>query len=111
MTQLTAILSPVTIADFFGIYWSKEPLLVVKENNFDYLLTPDDINDFFQSSLVAYPYVRIVGNGDEIDSSRYLFSENGVFKVVNRNKFFQLFEEGNSIVIQACQYQFPKIRD
>lgn len=107
MEFLSQLLAPITAADFFGDFWRKKPLLVVEDKDFSDVLTLDDVNDYFGRTSFAYPFLRVVGNGSEIDLARY--SMGAPFNILNKDAVFRLFNEGNSIVIQASQHQMPKL--
>lgn len=110
MEKLTQLLSPISAGTFFDEYFRKAPLFIPENKDFDEILTTEEINDYFNNPSLLYPYVRIVGNGNEIDLKQYQLVGSDGFNILNKEHFFRLFSEGNTLVIQGAQYQFKNLQ-
>jgi ribosomal protein L16 Arg81 hydroxylase len=109
MRTFAQLIAPITIDDFLEKFWRKSPLYIAKDMPVDEILSVEEINSYLGRESIIYPFVRIVGNGSEIDVKKYQLDPNGSFNLINKTTMFKLFNEGNSIVIQAGHFQFPNL--
>lgn len=107
---LDQLIEPVSKEDFFSKNWMKEPLYISGGNTFEEVIDVTQINNFLVTQVLTYPFIRLVGNGAELPLTEYIISANNTFNVLNKERVFQLFEQGNSIVIQGAQYQFENLK-
>lgn len=110
MGTLNKLLSPISTVDFFKDFWRKAPLFITEQHDFDEILTLQEIERYFSGPSLLYPYVRVVGNGNEVELAKYQIINNGSFVVLNKINLFNLLAEGNSLIIQAAQFQFPSLQ-
>ncbi|MDJ1505771.1 cupin domain-containing protein [Xanthocytophaga agilis] len=111
METFEKLIAPVTVEDFAANYWRKTPLFISKPSEFaDQIVNVNQINDYLSAPAIAYPFVRMVGNGAELDIKKYqLANQTSQFNFLNKTKVFELFEQGNTIVIQAAQFHFTNL--
>jgi hypothetical protein len=113
MLNFSDLLKPISTIDFYEEYWRKKPVLISQEDedNFDTILTLQEVNDYFSNVSLLYPYVRLVNNGTEIDFKKYHLISDGLFNIINKDTLFKYFSEGSTIVIQGAQFQFSNLRN
>lgn len=109
MKNFKKMLSPLSVKDFFKNFWRKQPLHLVKETDLNKILKLEEINAYFGGNAIVYPFVRLIGNGCEIDKENYSIDPGGKFNLLDKGAAFKLFEEGNTIAIQAAQCQFKNL--
>jgi len=109
MKQFKKLLLPIKPTHFFNDYWRKNILHISRDSRTHNLVTIDEINIYMGKEAITYPFLRMVGNGSEIDQSQYVLDPEGQFNLINKDSLYRLFEKGNTIVIQGSQYQFPKL--
>lgn len=109
MKKFESLISPISASDFFENYWRKTPLYVTSQRDIASMITVEEINEYFSRTSITYPLVRIVGNGSEIDLKKYQLDANGTFNIINKTSAFKLFNQGNTLVIQAAHFQFEKL--
>ena len=103
------LLKPVGKEIFFEKYWQLKPLNINSIDGFDTILDIQDLNDYLTKANLIYPFLRMVGNGDELKLDSYSAQHN-YLNVLNRDKIFKLFEDGNTIIIQGAQYLFEGLK-
>lgn len=110
------ILNPLTIEDFFANYYEKKPLVIKRNqpNYYDPVLTINDVNDLLSNSDLIYPNLFMVKQSEGATHTEYTYNVTAANKppiegIVDKEKLFSLFSEGNTIVLNALDRHFSKI--
>lgn len=106
--DLQKILSQVKKEDFLSVNWLQEPLYISTGENFDDIISVALINQFLQEENLLYPFLRVINKGNELSLEEYSAKHN-YLNILNRNKVFDLFDNGATIVIQGAQYLFKNL--
>lgn len=107
--KLQDLIQPIGEENFFQHYWKLQPLYIQYYEDFNEVLSLQNINDYLTKANLIYPFLRMVGDGSELQLELYSAQHN-YLNVLNRSKVFKLFEDGNTIVIQGAQYLFDGLK-
>jgi lysine-specific demethylase/histidyl-hydroxylase NO66 len=110
MKTLESILNPISVNEFLTNNWCKVPLFLAKnDTTVNNLITMEDIGDLLDSEILIYPFLRMVGGGAELNRDLYTASSISVMQTLDRGKILNLFNKGNTIVLQSPNLYFPKL--
>jgi ribosomal protein L16 Arg81 hydroxylase len=110
MKTLESILNPISVNEFLTNNWAKVPLFLAKnDTSVNNLITVDEIGDLLDSEILIYPFLRMVGGGAELNRDLYTTSSISVMQTLDRGKILDLFNKGNTIVLQSPNLYFPKL--
>jgi ribosomal protein L16 Arg81 hydroxylase len=113
--ELQYILSPIQVEEFQKKYFEKEPLLISRNDKsfFESLLSIHTINQYLERKDIRYPSIRLIKDGLELPQTDYLKNlpfGNQVFdRIIDNDRLFTLFAEGNTVVFQALHRTFPAL--
>lgn len=113
MIDFPNIISPLSEKEFFESYYEKGVFLNHVPEKLNEVITNEHLFKFLHKLDNRYPSVRLVNNGNELDKRLYTsqisIGHHNVKDVINPEKLFELFNNGNTIVIQAAQYCFNSL--
>lgn len=109
METFEKFIAPLSTKEFLDNYWQITPLFLTRKDEIKDLISVDEIDAFLSSSSLSFPSVRIIGNGTALELETYKQNGKGVFNFLNKEKVFELFAQGNTIVIQGASFLFKKL--
>lgn len=113
--NLSKIISPLKVEDFFTQYWEKAPLVLQrdKSNYYDGLLALPDVDHIISSMGSRYPTIRLVKDGIPIPLKEYAYDlpwGNDTFTgIINPDAVISEYQRGSTIVLQALQRNWPPL--
>lgn len=71
--DLASLLHPISVAEFFGSYWERKPLLIRRGDPrfYEGLLTDRDLEDIISTSDLRYPAIRLAKDGSYYPPQAY----------------------------------------
>lgn len=108
------LIDPITVDEFVDEYWEKQLLYLGRkgEQNFDHIISVDEIEDFLSRTDIRHPSLRLVKDGEELalrDYTRELRLGSHVsHDLIDNEKMFQCFRQGATIVLQFLQHNVPR---
>jgi len=96
-SQNTAVLDPVTAAEFFDNYWETQPLHIARDstNPFEHLISIGEIEDLLSTNELFYPSVQLSHAGQIIPAAEYTDERN---KIVS-GRVVERYHRGSTIVL------------
>ncbi|MEH2268082.1 MAG: cupin domain-containing protein [Nostoc sp.] len=106
--KFTSIVYPYTAEEFFQNYYEKEYLYIPRNqpDYYDAILNVDDLDLFFQNKNIPISNIRVANQGEKILA--YKWTDKDSF-IANNNTLFSLFNQGNTLVINAGDRSIPKL--
>lgn len=109
MKSFEQLIAPISVAEFSEVYWRKTPLYLVKDTDTSKILSVEEINAYLGRECLTYPFIRMVGNGKELDKKKYFLNYTAEYNLLDKGRVFELFAEGNTIVLQAAHLNFSNL--
>lgn len=112
---LTQLLAPVTLDDFYQHYWETSPLVVKRAQlgYYDHILSDQDLEQYFQNAQLPSQYIRVLKAGEKYLPQQWSKLETrrdfNAVHLVDRQRLFELFDKGASIVIGSIEGQLPAL--
>jgi Cupin superfamily protein. len=99
------IVHPIPFDEFLASYYEKRPLLIKRRDSSYYndIVTVDQINAHLGQGHITYPGIRLIKDGEEVDSADYTDSVTTATGttdgIVNKEKLFAHFYDGHTIIL------------
>src|ERR1700761_371765 len=109
------LIAPITIEDFFQCYWEKSFVHNRHDNTayFDEVLTIADIDEFLSQQNLIPESIKLMDKGESVPAEKWTRSNtllNGVVRtMVDPQKLFDLFNKGNTIIINSAERSIPSL--
>ncbi|QSJ19242.1 AraC family ligand binding domain-containing protein [Nostoc sp. UHCC 0702] len=106
--KFTSLISPYTLEEFFQNYYEKQYFYISRNqpNYYDAILNADDIDLLFQNKNIPSSHLRVVNKGDEVPAWKWSYQNSSL---VNNDKLFVLFNQGNTLIINAGDRSILKL--
>jgi ribosomal protein L16 Arg81 hydroxylase len=107
-SKFANLISPFSVEEFFHHYYEKNYLHLSRNTPtyYDGILNPDDIDLFFQNKSLPSSLLRVVNNGDELHPGKWTHTNSST---VDNDKLFVLFNQGNTLIINAGDRSILKL--
>jgi len=111
--DFSSIIAPIDEADFFSIYWEKEPLHIPKQasNGLELLLTLETMNRLLSEVMFRADECKVARSGEIVPPSVYISElgmrvmEKTATDYVNTAKLLSLFEQGATLVFSQLNHK------
>ena len=114
-SSFEALISPISIKDFFGIYWENKYFHISRENPDFYkaLLDIDEINQVMKKQSIDYPHIYIYNPEEsavKTNPSAYVDNKSPFIGRLNFNDAHSVFTNGATMVIRNFSINAPRLK-
>jgi ribosomal protein L16 Arg81 hydroxylase len=110
--ELTRLIHPFSVADFFASHWEREPLLVQRDDAGYYadLLTLDGIDEVLSQSGPGLDNLRVVVDGKETPVAELGRGRgrNGTANALET--LYERYRSGSTVVVDSLQDRWPPLQ-